>query len=120
MGLQRTHFEPEHEQFRDTCREFLARHVTPHHDQWEADGLVDRQVYVEAAKQGVLGFNIPEEFGGGGVEDWRFNQVLGEETCKAFALGPMFGLQTDVLAPYMLHQTNDEQKARWLPSVANG
>ncbi|MGQ0843372.1 MAG: acyl-CoA dehydrogenase family protein [Sporichthyaceae bacterium] len=119
--MQRTIFETEHEQFRATCREFLARHVTPHHDQWEADGLVDRQVYVEAAKQGVLGFNVPEEFGGGGVQDdWRFNAILGEESCRAFALGPMFNLQADVLAPYLLKQTNDEQKARWLPPFARG
>jgi alkylation response protein AidB-like acyl-CoA dehydrogenase len=119
--MQRTIFETEHEQFRATCREFLARHVTPDHDPWEADGLVDRQVYVEAAKQGVLGFNVPEEFGGGGVgDDWRFNAILGEEACRAFALGPMFGLQTDVLAPYLLKQTTDEQKARWLPPFACG
>ncbi|MGQ0466893.1 MAG: acyl-CoA dehydrogenase family protein [Sporichthyaceae bacterium] len=119
--MKRTIFEPEHDLFRETCREFIARHVTPHHDQWEAQGLVDRQVYVEAAKQGVLGFNIPEEFGGGGVgDDWRFNAILGEESCRAFALGPMFSLQADVLAPYLLKQTTDEQKARWLPGFARG
>lgn len=119
--MKRTIFEAEHDLFRDTCREFLARHVTPHHEQWEAAGLVDRQVYVEAAKQGVLGFNVPEEFGGGGVQDdWRFNAVLDEESCRAFALGPMFNLQADVLAPYLLKQTSDEQKARWLPGFARG
>jgi alkylation response protein AidB-like acyl-CoA dehydrogenase len=118
--VRRAIFDPEHEQFRATCREFLARHVTPHHNRWEADGIVDRSVYVEAAKQGVLGFNIPEAFGGGGVDDWRFNVVVNEEFSRAFAHGPGFSLQSDMLAPYLLQQTDSEQKARWLPAFARG
>ncbi len=118
--LPRTLFSPEHEQFRQTCREFLARHVTPHHAQWEVDGIVDREVYVQAAKQGVLGFNLPEEFGGGGVDDFRFNVVANEEAVRAGASGPAFSLQSDIIAPYLVRQTTDEQKARWLPAAARG
>ncbi|GAA0616596.1 acyl-CoA dehydrogenase family protein [Sporichthya brevicatena] len=118
--LPRTLFEPEHEQFRQTCREFLARHVTPHHAEWEANGIVDREVYVQAAKQGVLGFNLPEEFGGGGVDDFRFNVVANEEAVRAGASGPAFSLQSDIIAPYLVRQTTDEQKARWLPAAARG
>ncbi|WP_344604253.1 acyl-CoA dehydrogenase family protein [Sporichthya brevicatena] len=118
--MPRTLFEPEHEQFRQTCREFLARHVTPHHAEWEANGIVDREVYVQAAKQGVLGFNLPEEFGGGGVDDFRFNVVANEEAVRAGASGPAFSLQSDIIAPYLVRQTTDEQKARWLPAAARG
>ncbi|WP_028984829.1 acyl-CoA dehydrogenase family protein [Sporichthya polymorpha] len=118
--MPRTLFEPEHEQFRQTCREFLARHVTPHHAEWEANGIVDRGVYVQAAKQGVLGFNLPEEFGGGGVDDFRFNVVANEEAVRAGASGPAISLQSDIIAPYLVRQTTDEQKARWLPAAARG
>jgi alkylation response protein AidB-like acyl-CoA dehydrogenase len=118
--VQRTIFEPEHQQFRETCREFFARHVIPHHAEWEAQGIVDREVYVHAAKQGVLGFNLPEQFGGGGVDDFRFNVVANEEAVRAGASGPAFSLQSDIIAPYLVRQTTDEQKARWLPAAARG
>ncbi|HEX3828513.1 MAG TPA: acyl-CoA dehydrogenase family protein [Sporichthyaceae bacterium] len=118
--MQRNIFEPEHEQFRETCREFLSRHVLPHHDRWERDGIVDREVYVEAAKQGVLGFNIPEQYGGGGVADWRFNLVVNEEFSRAFAHGPALSLQSDMLTPYLVRQTDEDQKNRWLPPFARG
>jgi alkylation response protein AidB-like acyl-CoA dehydrogenase len=118
--VHRNIFESEHEQFRATCREFLSRHVLPHHDRWEADGIVDREVYVEAAKQGVLGFNIPDQYGGGGVTDWRFNVVVNEEFSRAFAHGPAFSLQSDMLTPYLVRQTDEEQKNRWLPGFARG
>jgi alkylation response protein AidB-like acyl-CoA dehydrogenase len=69
----------------------------------------------------VLGFGVPEECGGGGQQaDFRFNVVMNEEMARAFATGPVFPLQTDILAPYLLHLTTDEQKARWLPPFARG
>jgi alkylation response protein AidB-like acyl-CoA dehydrogenase len=119
--VERLLFEPDHQAFREVVREFVAREVTPHHAQWERDGIVDRALYLDAAKQGVLGFNVPEEYGGGGVgDDFRFNVVMNEEMCRALASGPAFTLQSDVLAPYLLDLTNDEQKARWLPPFARG
>ncbi|MCU1692599.1 MAG: Acyl-CoA dehydrogenase [Frankiales bacterium] len=119
--MERQLFESDHKQFREVVREFVAREIAPHHGQWEKDGIVDRQLYVEAAKQGVLGFNIPEQYGGGGVgDDFRFNVVMNEEMCRALASGPAFTLQSDVLAPYLLDLTTDEQKERWLPPFARG
>jgi len=74
--MRRTIFEPEHDQFRDTVREYIAREVAPHSAAWEEAGIVDRSAYVAAGKHGVIGFNVPEEFGGGGVDDFRCNAVV--------------------------------------------
>ncbi|MGW0357074.1 acyl-CoA dehydrogenase family protein [Nocardia nova] len=119
--MQREIFDSEHDQYRETVREFLARYATPHQEQWEKDGIIDKQLYVEAAKFGLIGFSVPEEFGGGGMSgDFRYNAIVAEEVVRASSGGPAFTLQNDVLAPYMLELTNDEQKARWLPAFASG
>ncbi|MBV7706879.1 acyl-CoA dehydrogenase family protein [Nocardia nova] len=119
--MQREIFDSEHDQYRETVREFLARYATPHQEKWEKDGIIDKQLYVEAAKFGLIGFLVPEEFGGGGMSgDFRYNAIVAEEVVRASSGGPAFTLQNDVLAPYMLELTNDEQKARWLPAFASG
>ncbi len=118
--MERTIFEDDHRQFREVVREFIAREVLPHHERWEKAGLVDRELFAAAAKQGVLGFNVPEEFGGGGVHDFRFNAIVAEELSAAAASGPGFTLHNDVISPYLLTLANDEQKARWLPGFALG
>ncbi|MCW2831455.1 MAG: carC 7 [Aeromicrobium sp.] len=118
--MKRTIFEPEHEAFRRSVRDFIASEITPRHAEWEQAGIVDRTLFVAAGRQGLLGFNVPEEFGGGGTDDFRFNAVVAEELAKAGATGPAFTLHNDVLAPYMTSLTNDEQKARWLPGFASG
>ena len=63
--MRRTIFEPEHQQFRDTVRDYITLELAPHSQEWEAAGIVDRSAYVAAGKHGVIGFNVPEEFGGG-------------------------------------------------------
>lgn len=119
--MQRTLFEPEHTMFRETVRAFVDRHVTPHQARWDDAGIVDRDVYVEAAKAGVIGFNVPECYGGGGVtDDFRYNAVVGEELACASATGPAFVLQNDVIAPYLTALTTNEQRSRWLPAFARG
>jgi alkylation response protein AidB-like acyl-CoA dehydrogenase len=118
--MQRSLNEPEHDAFRDTVRTFLERHVVPRHAEWEKAGIVDRQVWVEAGKQGLLGMDVPEEFGGGGVADFRFNVVLDEEVTRHGATGLGFGLHNDIVAPYLLTLCTDEQKARWLPAFCAG
>ena len=74
--MRRIVCEAEHEQFREMVREFLAREVAPHAQAWETAGIVDREVYRAAVKHGLIGFNVPEEFGGGGVADFRFNAAI--------------------------------------------
>ena len=80
VKYQRTLFEPEHELFRESYRAFLDRHVAPFHEQWEKDKIVDRGVWLEAGKQGFLGMAVPEEYGGGGNPDFRYNTIVTEET----------------------------------------
>ncbi|RGP42899.1 acyl-CoA dehydrogenase family protein [Rhodococcus qingshengii] len=118
--MERTLFEPEHELFRESYQKFLAQHVVPNHEKWEEQNIVDRDVWVEAGKQGFLGTAVPEEFGGGGVKDFRYNAIITEETTKGGFSGIGFTLHNDVVAPYLLELTNEEQKQRWLPGFASG
>ena len=120
VGVERTLFEPEHELFRESYQKFLAQHVAPNHEKWEEQNIVDRDVWVEAGKQGFLGTAVPEEFGGGGVKDFRNNAIITEETTKGGFSGIGFTLHNDVVAPYLLELTNEEQKQRWLPGFASG
>ncbi|WP_331284350.1 acyl-CoA dehydrogenase family protein [Rhodococcoides yunnanense] len=118
--MERTLFEPEHDLFRESFQKFLAQHVAPFHDKWEEQNIVDRDVWVEAGKQGFLGMAVPEEFGGGGVKDFRYNVVITEEATKAGYSGIGFMLHNDVVAPYLIDLCNDEQKQRWLPGFTSG
>ena len=118
--MQRNRYEAEHEAFRMSVRSFVDKHVTPSHRQWEADGIVDRGVWLEAGKQGLLGTDVPEQYGGGGVKDFRYNCIVGEELTRVGASGVGFTLHNDVIAPYLLELTTDEQKQRWLPPFVTG
>ncbi len=118
--MQRTLYEAEHEAFRSSVRAFMDRHVVPFHAEWERAGIVDRSLWLEAGKQGILGTQVPEEYGGGGVADFRYNCVVNEELVRAGASGPGFTLHNDIMAPYLLTLTTDEQKARWLPGFVSG
>ena len=117
---ERTLFEPEHELFRESYRSFLERHVAPYHEEWEKDKIVDRGVWLEAGKQGFLGMAVPEEYGGGGNPDFRYNTIITEETTAGRFSGIGFGLHNDVVAPYLMRLANDEQKQRWLPKFCTG
>ncbi|MFC5907955.1 acyl-CoA dehydrogenase family protein [Streptacidiphilus monticola] len=113
-------YTEDHEAFRATVRAFLHREVTPHHARWEEDGIVPRQLWREAGKTGLLGTDVPEEYGGGGVRDFRYNAVLDEEVARAGASGLGFTLHNDVVAPYLLELATEEQKRRWLPGFCSG
>ena len=120
VKYQRTLFGPEHDLFRDSYRAFLDRHVAPHHEQWEQDKIVDRGLWLEAGKQGFLGMAVPEEYGGGGETDFRYNTIITEETTAGRYSGIGFGLHNDVVLPYLLRLADEEQKARWLPRFCTG
>lgn len=113
-------YESVHEEFRDLCREFLAREAVPHHEQWEAAGIVDREVWRRAGAAGLLGMDVDAEYGGGGQRDFRFNAVLVEEIVAAGCSGLGFGLHNDVVAPYLSELTTDDQRTRWLPGFCSG
>ncbi len=120
--MRRRLFEAEHEVFRDSVRAFLAKEVMPHLDAWDTAGIVSRELFLRAGSSGFLGMAIPEEFGGGGVPDFRFNAVLGEEIMHAGAAAAGLGLtlHNDICLPYFLDLTTEEQRQRWLPGIASG
>jgi alkylation response protein AidB-like acyl-CoA dehydrogenase len=120
--MRRTLYDADHEAFRDTVRTFLSKEVVPHATEWDRAGIVPRDLFVAAGAQGLLGTAVPEQYGGGGTPDFRFNAVLGEEVARAGVAGPGAGLCliNDVCLPYFLDLGTDEQRARWLPGIASG
>jgi long-chain-acyl-CoA dehydrogenase len=120
--MRRTLYDDDHEAFRGSFRAFLDKEVVPHHDEWDAAGLVPRELFTTAGRSGFLGMDIPESYGGGGVTDFRFNAVIAEEVmrCGAAAAGLGISLHNDICLPYFLAYCNDEQKQRWLPGIASG
>ncbi|GAA1915582.1 acyl-CoA dehydrogenase family protein [Streptantibioticus ferralitis] len=118
--MQRELFTAEHQAFRETVRAFLAKEVVPHHARWEQDGVVDRGAWLAAGRQGLLGLAVPEEYGGGGTDDFRYAVVLAEEFTRAGACGLAIGLHNDIVGPYFTSLGTDEQKRRWLPGFCGG
>jgi alkylation response protein AidB-like acyl-CoA dehydrogenase len=112
--------EQEHEDFRAVARAFFDREVVPFHEQWERDGIVDRDVWRKAGERGLLCFDVEEAFGGPGMADFRYNMVLAEESARAGASGPGFAVHTDIIVPYISSLGTDEQKQRWLPGCVSG
>jgi long-chain-acyl-CoA dehydrogenase len=120
--MRRRLFEAEHEGFRESVRTFLAKEMVPHLETWDAAGIVPRELFTTAGAAGFLGMAIPEELGGGGVSDFRFNAVLDEEIMAAGAAGAGLGLSlhNDICLPYFLDLATEEQQRRWLPGIASG
>ncbi|WP_433761377.1 acyl-CoA dehydrogenase family protein [Nocardia sp. CA-135398] len=118
--MRRTLFTQDHEDFRLLVRDYLAREVVPEYEQWRTTGLVPRELFTSLGKLGIIGTAVPEEFGGGGQDDYRYNVVLQEECARAgVTLG---GLRThlDIVVPYFLGLADDAQRSRWFPGLASG
>ena len=115
-------FTDEHEMFRSAYRAFLDREVVPRAAEWEREGIVSRDVWTSAGASGFLAFEVPEAFGGPGVEDFRYNLVVVEELADAgvMAAGAGFTLHNDVTLPYFMKYCTPEQQERWLPGIADG
>ncbi|WP_141782569.1 acyl-CoA dehydrogenase family protein [Nocardioides albertanoniae] len=119
--MKRDIFEEDHEDFRASVQQWLERSVKPHTDKHIADKALPREFWLEAGENGFLGLAIPEEYGGAGAEDFRFNAVLAEELGKIGAAYPTcVGIHSDITAPYLVRLGTEEQKQRWLPGVASG
>ena len=119
--MKREIYDEDHEAFRSSVREFLERSVIPNVEQHAVDKAIPREFWLEAGKQGFLGLEIPEEYGGAGADDYRFNAVMAEELSKVnAALGSCWGIHADITAPYIVAMGTEEQKQRWLPGVAAG
>jgi len=120
--VRRTIFTDEHEALRASVREFLDRHVRPRHEEFIEARVIPREIWLEAGKQGFLGLQVPEQYGGGGVgHDYRFTVVFAEElSAVSAAFSSCLGIHTDVNAPYLVELTTEEQKHRWLPGFCSG
>ncbi|GFH38092.1 acyl-CoA dehydrogenase family protein [Streptomyces pacificus] len=118
--MRRQIFDAEHEAFRETVRTFLGKEVLPHYERWEKAGVVSRDAWLAAGRQGLLGPAVPEEYGGGGNTDYRYSAVLTEEFARVGASGLAIGLHNDVIGPYLTSLATEEQKRRWLPGFCSG
>ena len=120
--MRRTIFDDEHDMFRESVRSFIDKEIAPNHEKWEQNGKVDKEMFQKAGSTGFLGMAIPEEYGGGGVEDFRYNSIINEEIQLAGVVGSgmCITLHNDVCLPYFINYCNEEQADRWMPGLANG
>ena len=120
--MERTVFEQEHDLFRDSVEHFMTTEILPHHETCERQGKVDKTMFRAAGAAGLLGMAIPDEYGGGGVDDFRYNAVISEvfAASGAGASGACITLHNDICLPYFLQYADDEQRKRWLPGLASG
>jgi alkylation response protein AidB-like acyl-CoA dehydrogenase len=114
-------YDEDHEAFRATVREFVERTLKPRAEEMVRTKSIPRDIWQEAGKQGLFGLGIPEEFGGAGADDYRFNAVAAEEVAAfSAAVSSCFGIHSDVNPPYIVDLGTEEQKQRWLPGMASG
>ncbi|MEV6198296.1 acyl-CoA dehydrogenase family protein [Streptomyces sp. NPDC051920] len=118
--MRRTVFNEDHEAFRSTVREFIAKEVTPHYEQWEHQGHVPKDFYLKLGELGVFGMEVPEEFGGAGIIDIRYDAVLVEEQNRAAVNFGGGGVHSALCLGYLLKYSTEEQKHRWLPKHVRG
>ena len=120
--MERDHFEEDHHLFRDAFRKFVAAELAPHNERWEAAGICDRSMFTAAGRAGFLGTQVDIEFGGAGVEDFRFNQIIMEESEAAGvgSAGSGIAMQNDIIIPYFIEFCTPEQRRKWLPGLCSG
>lgn len=118
--MNRQIFEEEHEMFRDATRSFFKNEIAPHSDRWHESGCVDREAFLKAGEQGLLCMWADEEYGGAGVSDFRYEQILMEENYKYGDQGFFLWLHSRLVGPYIGELGTAEQKARWLPGCVSG
>ncbi|MFF8955428.1 acyl-CoA dehydrogenase family protein [Streptomyces sp. NPDC014894] len=118
--MKRSIFDEDHDAFRATIREFVEKEVTPHFEEWERNNVVDREIFRKLGALGVMGFGIPEEYGGSGDISYKYAVVISEECARAAVSLGHYGVSTGIVLPYLLHLADERQKARWFPGTASG
>ncbi|MBS9376221.1 acyl-CoA dehydrogenase family protein [Rhodococcus sp. B50] len=119
--MKRTVYGDDHKAYRHSVCEFLARWFEPLAADVRADRALPRDFWLAAGKHDLLGLEVPERYSGVEAGDYRFNAVLIEELAKMnAALASSVSIHCDVVAPYLVHLTTEEQKARWLPGLCSG
>jgi len=117
--IARTLYSDDYEIFRTSVRKFVEQEIVPHHDQWERDGIVSREVWTAAGDNGFLCSFVPEEYGGPGG-DFLHTAIVTEELARVDASGVAFHLHSGIVAPYILNHGTEEQKRAWLPGMCSG
>ena len=106
--------------FQDSMREFLKHEVVPNHEEWEIDGHVPKDIWLKAGENNFLGIDVPEKYGGSGIDDFRYNSVVIEEVWRAGTTCLTFSVTNDLVIPYLLRYANEEQKERLCPKLCSG
>ncbi|MDQ8045971.1 MAG: acyl-CoA dehydrogenase family protein [Patulibacter sp.] len=122
LGIRREIFDDVHEDYRESFRAFLQAEVVPNHEAWKKAHIVPRELFTKAAEGGFIAMDIPEEYDGVGIDDWRFHAVLAEECAYAAVQSSWMGpsVVNDLGLPYLLAAANEEQRGRWFPGIASG
>jgi len=118
-ALHRTAYTEDHEAFRSTVRQFVAKEIEPNADKWDAEGLVPKDVWPKAGELGLLCPTVPEAYGGLGL-DFGYNSIINEEFGYNTDVATGFSLHTDIVANYLIEYGSEEQKAHWLPKMVSG
>ncbi|WP_377269780.1 acyl-CoA dehydrogenase family protein [Peterkaempfera sp. SMS 1(5)a] len=118
--MRRTVYTEDHEAFRATVRDFIAKEVVPVYGEWEQAGHAPRDFYRKLGELGVFGIEVPEEYGGAGMGGFKYQAVVTEETLRAGVSFGSAGVHTGLVLPYILEYASEEQKKRWLPGFVSG
>jgi alkylation response protein AidB-like acyl-CoA dehydrogenase len=118
--MRRLIFAEEHDQFRDSVRRFMQTEVAPHAERWRAAGMVDREIYLKAGAKGFLCTWAEEKYGGAGIDDFRFEQIIIEENIRNGDIGFYINLHSNLVAPYIAKLGNTAQRDRWMPGIVAG
>ena len=118
--MKRLIFDEDHEMFRDATRRFMQAEIEPQVERWREQGICDKEAFLKAGEQGLLGMWVPEEYGGMGITDFRFEQVVIEETVRHGDLGLFLTLHSRLVGPYIGELGCEALKQRLLPKVISG
>ena len=110
--MKRLIFDEDHDLFRDATRRFMQAEIEPQVERWRQQGLCDKEAFLKAGEQGLLGMWVPEEYGGAGIGDFRFEQVVIEETLRHGDLGLFLTLHSRLVGPYIGALGSEELKQR--------
>lgn len=109
----------EHKMMRKMINDFINNEIIGQTDEWEKNGMVSREIWLRAGELGLLCIDIPENYGGSGL-DFTYSALFIEELGKKGVSGPGFSLHSDIVAPYILKYGTEAQKQKFLPVMASG
>ncbi len=120
--MERNIYNEEHTLFAQSVREFVAKEIVPYNAQWEKDHMVSRESWLKFGESGFLCMQVAEEYGGLGINDFRYNAIIIEELARTGCAGPAVGypLHSDIVCPYIEHYGTQAVKQKWLPKMVSG